>query len=132
MPSRSQERDLNAPVPTPYIPGRFFAKLFAFGGTAGRLEFILYSQVVPIALLALMTLLVLAMAPNTKADDPLSNLGAVLWFLIAIPIIVAASLRRLRDLGRSGFWLILAIVPIANLYLLSILVFSPARRPRRV
>ena len=108
---------------------RFFLKLFDFSGRAGRLEFLLYSQLVPIGLLTVMTVLALVIAPNSTADDPVSDIGAFLWFVISLTIVAAAGSRRLHDLGRSGWFMLLAVVPLVNLYLLSVLFFSPGKRP---
>ena len=76
-----------------------------------------------------MTVLVLTIAPTSTADNPISDIGALLWFVVSLPIIAAAGTRRLHDLGRSGWLMLLSIVPLVNLYLLSALIFSRGKRP---
>ncbi|WMJ67812.1 DUF805 domain-containing protein [Stenotrophomonas sp. 24(2023)] len=46
-----------------------------------------------------------------------SGLSLLLWLAVALPCI-AATVRRLHDTDRSGWWLLLAFVPFASLALL--------------
>nr|WP_313504490.1 DUF805 domain-containing protein [Stenotrophomonas pavanii] len=48
-------------------------------------------------------------------------LSVVMWLVFALPCI-AATLRRLHDTDRSGWWLLLGFVPFASLVLLVFLV----------
>ena len=50
-----------------------------------------------------------------------SGLSLVMWLAFALPGI-AATVRRLHDTDRSGWWLLLAMVPFAGLVLLVFLL----------
>lgn len=44
-----------------------------------------------------------------------------IWGIVVIVPTIAAGVRRLHDIGKSGWWYLLAIVPIANFFLLYLL-----------
>ena len=44
---------------------------------------------------------------------------------------LAFASQRLRDMGQSGWWALLTLIPAVNLVLLFILLFAPSRSPRR-
>jgi uncharacterized membrane protein YhaH (DUF805 family) len=45
------------------------------------------------------------------------------WIMLPILIIptLSATVRRLHDVDKSGWWMVLGIIPVANLYLIYIL-----------
>ena len=45
------------------------------------------------------------------------------WLMLPVVIIptICVTARRLHDTGRSGWWLLLGLIPIANLYLIYLL-----------
>lgn len=49
------------------------------------------------------------------------------WLLLQIYIVIVAGIRRLHDLNWSGWWILFAFVPIANMGLLLIQLFSPGK-----
>ena len=84
-------------------------KYAEFGGRARRKEywmFVLFNVIISIVLN------VLAIALHF-----LSVVGMLYALAVLIPGI-AVGIRRLHDTNRSGWWLLLAIVPLANLALL--------------
>ena len=50
-----------------------------------------------------------------------TSLSVVMWLVFALPCI-AATIRRLHDTDRSGWWLLLAFVPFVSLVLLVFLL----------
>ena len=50
-----------------------------------------------------------------------TGLSVVMWLVFVFPC-VAATIRRLHDTDRSGWWLLLAMVPFAGLVLLVFLL----------
>jgi uncharacterized membrane protein YhaH (DUF805 family) len=114
---------------TPRLLARFFRKLYDFTGRAGRLEFSLYSLLVPSALLVLMTGSALIIAPELTAEDPISDIGAALWILLSLPIVLAAGSRRLHDFSWPGWPIVLAFVPLLNLPFLLALFLLPGKKP---
>ena len=112
----------------PSIIQHFGRRLFDFNGRAGRLEFILYAWIVPPVLLVALTALTLVLFPDATADDPISDIGAYLWLIVTLAIIFAAGSRRLHDMGRSGWYIVFAVIPLVNLLLIAYLVFTPGKR----
>lgn len=45
------------------------------------------------------------------------------WVMLPVLIIptISATVRRLHDVGKSGWWILLGIIPLANLYLIYLL-----------
>jgi branched-chain amino acid transport system permease protein len=60
------------------------------------------------------------------------NFGLTLLaiFIILTGLLAFAS-QRLRDMGQSGWWAMLILIPVVNLILLFILLFAPSRSPHR-
>jgi uncharacterized membrane protein YhaH (DUF805 family) len=52
-------------------------------------------------------------------------LGIGVFYLVTIVISVMFSKRRLNDLNRSGWWFLLFIIPIVNLFFAIYLIFFP-------
>ena len=85
-----------------------FKKTFDFSGRSRRKEFwlfVLFTTLISIALS-----FVDAIAGLELTED-LGVLGGLFSLLIIIPSI-SVTVRRLHDIGRSGWWFLLAFVPI--------------------
>ncbi len=54
-----------------------------------------------------------------------SGLMLVVWLALALPLI-AVTIRRLHDTDRSGWWLLLGLVPIAGLAVLVFMLLPSA------
>jgi len=102
-----------------------------FGGRSRRREYWLWLLFVVAALLALMYLdaaLGLGGSAESYAGDGAVGFrlsGGLLTLLFALAMFVpglAVSVRRLHDVDRSGWTLLLALIPFVNLYLLYLYV----------
>lgn len=85
-----------------------FKKTFDFSGRSRRKEFwlfVLFTTLISIALS-----FVDAIAGLELAED-FGVLGGLFSLIIIIPSI-SVTVRRLHDIGRSGWWLLLTFVPI--------------------
>ena len=51
-----------------------------------------------------------------------------LWVPFQIYVVIVAGIRRLHDLGRSGWYLLLAFIPLLNVVMLLYLIFAPGVR----
>ena len=81
-----------------------FKKYFDFDGRAARSElwwFILFGVIVDFF---------------SKSIDP-TGLGAILSLILIIPTL-SVAVRRLHDIDKSGWWLLLALIPLINLILI--------------
>lgn len=87
------------------------AKYAQFHGRASRSEFWWFALFV-----------ILVTAALTYLHE---NLGSIFGIVILLPFL-AAGARRLRDIGKSGWWLLFLLVPIGGIVLLGILWAMPA------
>ncbi len=89
-----------------------------FTGRACRKEFWMYML---ISFLFSLTFLTLSVIASTIAVS-LGMLFALLYVVISLALIcptLALSVRRLHDVGKSGWWLLIGLIPIVGgLYLL--------------
>jgi uncharacterized membrane protein YhaH (DUF805 family) len=110
-----------------------FSRWKDFSGRTGRSHYwwwILFLLLTPLA----STILFVALAWGLSAVG-LSGLPVSLflmlsyWYVILIPLTLSMAIRRLRDVGVSGWWI---LVPVANLYFLVQPAVEAGRIPRGV
>lgn len=102
-----------------------FVKTLSFSGRASRSEYWWYALFYFVAcavatFVDIRMVIALVQAQGEQALYSLSPFDAVSpWvsLVLCIPMI-SLSIRRLHDAGFSGFWLLLALIPIANLALI--------------
>ncbi|MBW2658372.1 MAG: DUF805 domain-containing protein [Deltaproteobacteria bacterium] len=93
-------------------------KYAAFKGRATRSEywyFALYSMIIAIILAIIDWMIInplLGVQPGPESNST-SLLGTIFNLAILIPSL-ALSIRRLHDIGKNGWWVLLALVPIVN------------------
>lgn len=59
-----------------------------------------------------------------------TGLSVVMWLVFVLPC-MAATIRRLHDTDRSGWWMLLAFVPFVSLVLLVFLLLPGTPRDNR-
>jgi uncharacterized membrane protein YhaH (DUF805 family) len=90
---------------------RMIVKLFSFYGRTGRLGWWLTHLVlVPAVLITGFTLLVFIKKPDEKIGD-LGMVIVLITLLLALFLSASSIVRRYHDLGKSGWWLLLNVVP---------------------
>lgn len=85
-----------------------FRKTFVFSGRSRRKEywmFVLGITIISVILTAIETMASLELAPDRGL------LTTIFSIIILIPSI-SVSVRRLHDIGRTGWWLLLSFIPI--------------------
>lgn len=108
------------------------AWLFDFRGSVGRLEWWAI-QFICIAINIAGGLLILAMAPELfQMPEELTNKTSIYWVELALIlplsaasfwIAIAATIKRFHDRGRSGFWLVILLIPaLLDIPLLDVIV----------
>lgn len=90
-------------------------KYFEFGGRARRAEYWMYTLFT--LLISLFLALVDEVAGLNKATGGLSPLYTLYGLAVFIPGL-AVSVRRLHDIGKSGWWLLLVFVPLVGVIVL--------------
>lgn len=116
-----------------------FSKYAVFEGRASRPEFwwwilfttIVYAATGIIALLSLGPVLSAAMSYDALGYMMLNSIGA--WFLYNLAALaffiptLAVLIRRLRDTGRSVWYLLLLLVPVAGYISILVMMMQPAK-----
>ena len=98
----------------PYQP-----KVFAMNGRIGRVRYIAYSMGVSMALLFGLVIVgaLLAMMMG-GGNEAMMMLLAVLLYIPLIAVAFIMAIRRVHDMGQSGWMSLLILVPLVNLWLL--------------
>lgn len=86
-----------------------------FSGRARRKEYWMFT------LVNLIIMIALALIDGALGSEGI--IGLVYSLAVLIPSI-AVAVRRLHDTGRSGWWLLLAFVPIAGLVVIVFFIFA--------
>ncbi len=90
------------------------SKYFKFSGRSGRSEFWGFT------LANVIVLVVILIAERlTGLDHLMVSPLDLYWTLVAIPII-ALAVRRLHDIGKSGWWYLITLIPIIGTLVLLI------------
>ena len=98
--------------------------LFSFKGRIGRAQFWLAGLGLLVIWMVLFGLVVamfppIQTAPGQPPDIPPALLGAIaILYLPMLWISLALSIKRGHDRGRSAWWQLLALVPLANIWLM--------------
>jgi uncharacterized membrane protein YhaH (DUF805 family) len=95
--------------------------IFSFSGRIGRLRYLAYSMGSYLLLMLVMVPL-LGLSTFMGGEPEVSMIGMGIMVAVYVPAIVVWIMfakRRLNDLNRSGWWFLLALVPIVN-FLVSI------------
>lgn len=105
--------------------GTTVTKTFTFSGRAGRSEYWWYFLLYTVVLLIcgfLDTRMVISVVQQ-QGEQGISSLGlfdfkSTIAWIVMIPPTISLTVRRLRDAGFSGFWILLYFVPLGALALL--------------
>jgi len=63
------------------------------------------------------------------ADMTLGGIGITVLILAFIPALICASIRRMHDNGKSGWMLLLMVIPLVNLILMILWFIVDAGQP---
>lgn len=99
--------------------------IFSFSGRIGRLRYIAYSFGVSLILMGVMMPIVgvSAMMDPTAGMSGLSLIAYILLNIVSLVITIMFGKRRLNDLNRSGWYLLLFIIPLVNLLFIIYIIF---------
>jgi uncharacterized membrane protein YhaH (DUF805 family) len=101
--------------------------IFSFSGRIGRLRYLAYSMGAYILMIIAMIPLVGASA-LMGGESAMSGIGVAVIGVLSVALLVMAVMfgkRRFNDLNRSGWWLLLLIIPIVGFLLTIYMVFFP-------
>jgi len=100
--------------------------IFSFKGRIGRMRYFSYNMGANMLMLALLFPLMGTMGMMGGDPGAMGGIGAVAYIAVNIIALVFAVMwgkRRLNDLNRSGWWLLLFIVPLVNFALAIYMLF---------
>jgi uncharacterized membrane protein YhaH (DUF805 family) len=118
-------------------PWRHYAD---FHGRSRRLEYLLFVLTFYGVLFITAVIAMAALGAAIKAGGPTSadtaapavGLVALLWFAVSFVPGLALTVRRLHDLGISGWWLLIGLAPLVGQVLawllMFVIIFIPAPR----
>ncbi len=106
---------------------RFARHLVSLRGNSGRLEFFLLGLVSWIAIFMVSLVLNIIELLVGVQEATLTTI----WVVIAIPIYLwltfAVTMRRIHDLGHSGWTILVLLIPFVNLIFVFYLLMAPGR-----
>lgn len=95
-----------------------FRKYAQFGGRSRRKEYWMFTLINIVVLTVLYGAGMVAMLDNSNGVSLALFLLCVAYSLAAIIPGLAVSVRRLHDTGKSGWWMLLCLVPMGGLIVL--------------
>lgn len=110
--------------------GTYNPSIFSFNGRIGRLRYLAYNTGLNLVLTAIMIPLLGASGMMAAGGGDMSamtggigGVAVILFYIATIVISVMFGKRRLNDLNRSGWFILLFIIPIINLLLIIYMIF---------
>ena len=104
---------------------RVLRQYAVFNGRAHRREYWLFFRFNVLVLIALILIVNILLILEIESASRVSAGLFILYWLATITPYLAVTVRRLHDTGRSGWWLLIAVVPlIGGVVLLILLLFA--------
>ena len=100
------------------VKNEFFGKYADFKGRTNRKNF--WLAVLGVVLLSFVISFVLGFVGGLLGDTA-TNIASILVFIWELAIIIpclAIEIRRLHDIGKSGWWILIALVPLVGTIIL--------------
>lgn len=99
-----------------YVP-----EVMTVHGRIGRLRYLAYTSVASLVILAVMLVVMLGLA----MVSPMLAMAGMILVIPMLAITVVMAIRRLNDMGWSGWWCLLTFVPFVGIIPSLILLFYP-------
>ena len=117
---------------------RAFKGAFTYSGRSTAAEFwwfFLFNILVTMALYVLIIITTPSDPISRMAGDagiaPIFGLLLFAWFIVSLVLMIPLIVRRLHDKDMTGWFVIMAVIPIASLVLLILLMGEGTRGPNR-
>lgn len=106
-------------------------RIFAVNGRIGRLRYLAFAMIISSILMIVIGILSAIFIPMLATAELSETMMILLMFLVYIPLIVVSIIfmrRRLNDLNKSGWWSILAFVPLIGIFVAIYMLFFPGTK----
>lgn len=102
------------------------APFYARHGRIGRLRYIAYNLVLSFIATPIVAIIALICMGVFGTN---SQIGIIVMIILCLPILFyigfVPMVRRLNDLNRSGWWVLLSFIPYVSVFLYLYLIFAP-------
>lgn len=127
-PYESPKSNTSIPSTDTYEP-----KLLSLNGRIGRLRYLAYGMIATLAALIIIGIAAAVLMPMVfgNSAEMSGNGPVILILLLYIPLIVISVIlmkRRLNDLDRSGWWQLLAYIPLVGILFACYILFWPGTK----
>lgn len=102
-------------------PSNFFSKITTFKGRIGRLQYF-YGLLFKLGLMFGVGLIIIFLFSITNEMEGMTMIISLPLCLFVMWINLSLQARRIHDMGQSGFWLLLYLVPIVN-YIFALVIY---------
>ncbi len=106
-------------------------KIFALNGRIGRLRYLAYGMLATVLTMFVMGILSAILIPMIASSGMSESMMVVLMLILYMPLIVFSIIfmkRRLNDLDKSGWWQLLAYIPLLGIIFALYMVFWPGTK----
>ena len=94
-----------------------------FKGRIGRVDYFFYTYGLASLLLALFSIFTLLLGSSLNSS-PFTYALAIPIGGISLILISGLSVRRCHDIGRSGWWILISLIPLVGLFSYSLFYFG--------
>jgi uncharacterized membrane protein YhaH (DUF805 family) len=102
-------------------PTNFFSKITTFQGRIGRLQYF-YGLLFKLGLMFGVGLIIIFLFSITNEMEGITMIISLPLCLFVMWVNLSLQARRLHDMGQSGFWLLLYLVPLVN-YIFAFVIY---------
>ena len=106
-------------------------KFLALNGRIGRLRYLAYGMIATVLTMLVIGILSAIMVPMLATSGMSESMMVVLMIILYMPLIVFSIIfmkRRLNDLDKSGWWQLLAYIPLLGIIFALYMVFWPGTK----
>ncbi|GAB3244711.1 DUF805 domain-containing protein [Chitinimonas naiadis] len=98
----------------------------SFSGRIGRVRYLAYCCA--LSLISIAAIMLVAIIGTVASSPILMGIGMLVLYIPMIVVQLGFGRRRLNDLDASGWWLLLNLIPLANLGLAIYMLFFPGTK----
>jgi len=109
----------------------YLPKIFAVNGRIGRLRYLAYGMFITgltLIIVGMLSAIMVPMFAGSGMSESMAIGAVIILYLPLIIISVILAKRRLNDLNKSGWWQLIAIIPLVGIIFTIYMVFWPGTK----